>query len=239
MGYLKGHLRNPDIIKKHIKITGNEAFTTDEIHLIFPKVYQDKHLAFIGDGVSVLGIVMLKVNNTYAVMNVNAIINFALPSQIDSFVEDNDDYFDITYAKGSKILNSIDVIKQDTIPYQVYDLFISAGNIPFYMSYLDVCGLFSTASKYADANVGERPEVIQLLVSLIARSKDNQIKYYRQVIKDIADESDLKFIPIRSVAYGATNTVNRLAGARFNTGVVSALINPTEKVENIENILRQ
>ena len=46
------------------------------------------------------------------------------------------------------------------------------------------------------------------------------------------------YIPLNSVYYAATNTVNKLAGNHFDKGVVSALITPTEEIEHIESLLR-
>lgn len=238
MAYLSHYLRDPSLINKHFKKINNSLIALKDCSVFFPKIYEQKALATISDEVSVLGVLMFQVDSTYAVMNLNAMVHFT-PIRTDSVNIDGEDYYQMVFEAGSRVIPELTVVKRDTLPYLVYDLFISNGKIPFYMGYLDMCRLFDTAKAYADADVGTRPEVIQLLVSLIARSKSNQNKYYRQVISDKTDESDLKFIPIKSVAYGATNTVNRLGGSGFKTGVISSLIYPADKVENIESILRQ
>ena len=46
------------------------------------------------------------------------------------------------------------------------------------------------------------------------------------------------FIPISSIEFGATNTLNKLGGNYFDKGVASALVTPTESVELIEIIIR-
>ena len=108
------------------------------------------------------------------------------------------------------------------------------------MNYIDMCRLFDTAKEYADANVGSNPEVIQMMISLIARDKDNRNIYYRQIANTNQDiDNRLVFIPIRNINYGATNTVNKLGGNYMSTGIISALNNPSDKVENIESILRK
>ena len=61
-----------------------------------------------------------------------------------------------------------------------------------------------------------------------------------QIIHNREDLKTKKFvtIPLRSVAYAASNTTNKLAGSYFSVGLTSALVNPTERVEKIEAILR-
>jgi hypothetical protein len=47
------------------------------------------------------------------------------------------------------------------------------------------------------------------------------------------------FIPFRSPIYGATNTTAKLIGAYFDDSINSALVNPSEKVEGVESLLRR
>ena len=46
-------------------------------------------------------------------------------------------------------------------------------------------------------------------------------------------------IPFRSVTYGATNTTAKLMGAYFDEGLTSALVNPSQRTEKIEELLRR
>ena len=87
--------------------------------------------------------------------------------------------------------------------------------------------------------MGENPEVIQLLTSLVSRNVNNRLQYYRSVVntrKDLIDNPPA-FVPLKSVMYSATNTVNKLVGSYFSEGVVSSLLYPTTRVEPLERIL--
>lgn len=236
----KDYIRDKNVIKNNFKKIGEKWIAIKTCQVLFPVHYSEKSLCeFSSDVTKVLGIVMIIVDKTYAVLSVNAMVDFT-PSEITTIDVDGEQYYQMSFDAGSTVIDNMKVVKQDTLPYYIYDVFISKGRIPFYLNYVDVCKLFDTARSYADANVGERPEVIQLMVSLIARDKKDRTKYYRQIIKDNSGvDTNMVFIPMKSVEYGATNTVNKLGGNYFQTGVVSALINPSEKVENIESILRE
>ena len=43
---------------------------------------------------------------------------------------------------------------------------------------------------------------------------------------------------MRSVIYAATNTLNKIAGSYMETGVVSALVSPSDREERIEILLK-
>ncbi|MNJ68815.1 hypothetical protein D3C77_650980 [compost metagenome] len=45
-------------------------------------------------------------------------------------------------------------------------------------------------------------------------------------------------IPLRNVSYGATNTIAKLTGSRFDEGMTSAIVNPGDRVERTEMVLR-
>lgn len=230
-------IRDANIIKSNFKKLGSSWVTKENCDIYFPCHYTEKKLAILGDHAKVLGVVMISVGNTYAVLSVNAMIDFT-PSEITTVDMYDEKYYKMSFDKGSIVISNINVVKQDTLPYFIYDVFISKGRIPWYMDYTDMCKIFDTAGEYADTNIGNNPEVIQTLISLIARDKNDRTKYYRQVTDEDAKDR-LVFIPINSVSYGATNTVNKLGGNYMSTGIISALNNPSDKVENIEAILRK
>jgi hypothetical protein len=108
------------------------------------------------------------------------------------------------------------------------------------MGYDDLGKLFDTAASHAGSNVGDNYEVIELIASMVTRSKEDRSKYIRSVAETYADVSDGKidYVPLSSVFYSVNSTVNKIAGSYFTDGVVSALVVPTAKVDKIESILR-
>ena len=93
---------------------------------------------------------------------------------------------------------------------------------------------------YAKTKATMLPPVVEFLAAYIARSKQDRTKFIREVAKQPKDFAldQVSWVPLRSVFWSAPGTVNKLSGAYFADGVVSALVNPNNKVEKVESILR-
>ena len=85
------------------------------------------------------------------------------------------------------------------------------------------------------------PEVMELIASMVSRNQKNRLEYYRHTIqnRDELKTNPPLFVALRSVSDSATNTTNKLGGSYFEEGLTSALVNPTERVERIEDLLRR
>jgi hypothetical protein len=133
----------------------------------------------------------------------------------------------------------LDLVKNNTIVYYIFDEFFSKGYIPWYVKYEELSKVFDTALYHAGANVGKYPEVIQLITSLLARDKSDKTKYYRTIIKNHKELliNPPVFVPLKSIEYSATNTVSKLGGSHMAKGIISSLNSPSKRVERIEKIL--
>jgi hypothetical protein len=210
-----------------------------KIHI--PYRFSEKDLAYVGNDTYILGLyAIITEDQYYGVSLVNAMINID-PASTEKIKIDKEDYFEFTFPVGSTVFKSTELVKTDTIAYRIYDEILSKGNIPWYMGYEELGKIFDTASYHAGANIGQNKEVTQLIASIVARDPDDRTKYYRSTVKSLGElrSRPPTFIPLRSVEYASTNTTNKLGGSYFSVGVVSALINPTERVERVEDILRQ
>ena len=100
--------------------------------------------------------------------------------------------------------------------------------------------LFDTAKKHAKTSADILPSVVEFMAAYIARYKNDRTKYLREVAKTPKDfdMKNLAWVPMRNVFWSAPGTVNKLAGAYFEQGVTSALVNPSQRVEKIESVLR-
>ena len=100
--------------------------------------------------------------------------------------------------------------------------------------------IFQTAQTFAGSRARIIPSMMEFFTAYIARQKDNRVKFIREGAKSRADFSldKIAWVPLRSVFYSAPGTVNKLAGAYFQDGIVSALVNPSSQVETVEAVLR-
>lgn len=212
-----------------------------QLKIYIPARFAERSLAEIGVDNYIVGIfAIVTEDNFYGVSLANARIKIDPTSTLIVKVK-GIDYLEFMFEPGSKVITSVNLVKDDILVYQIYDEIISKGRIPWYCSYEDLGHIFDSAIHHAGANIGENPEVTELLISIIARNPEDKTQYYRSILQT---EDDLKskppaFIALRSVNFAATNTTDKLAGSYFNVGVVSALNSPSERTERIETLLRK
>lgn len=208
--------------------------------IYIPARFVEHDLAVLGVKNYIVGIYAIVVDDTYyGVSTVNAMINID-PTDTNKIKVNGDDYIEFVFAAGSTVIKSLDLVKIDVLTYKIYDEIFSKGRVPIYLDYNDLGSIFDTAKYHANANLGATGEVTQLIASMISRDSQDKTKYYRTTINDLSDvrNSPPAYIPLRSVAYAATNTTTRLGGSYFDKGVVSALVNPSDRVERIESLLK-
>lgn len=213
------------------------TITTTGCSILVPEKYIDKQLAFIGNEVSILGIyAIVTPDGFYAVSSAMCMLRVD-PSSNNKLTIGDDNYLELVFPKNSTVILSSDVVKRDVIAYQVYDFFIDAGNIPWFMTYDDLLKLFYGSDQYAGISFGANHAIIPLIISNIARDPNDKTKYYRQSIA-LNPKLDPAFIPFKSVIYGPKTTTAKLMGAYFDSALVSALTNPNERIEKVETLLR-
>jgi hypothetical protein len=231
--------RDPDYIKKHLVETKDgKLVVLKDSTIIVPARFLNKGLSIKKEQVYIIGMYALIMGDRYAVSNVNAMININ-PIRTTIIKINDVDHYEFAFNNGSVMIKDLNTIRDDNIIYNIFDEFISNGNVPWYFDYEDMGRIFATAKEYADMRIGDNTEVIQLLVSVLSRDNSERLKYYRHNLKKYSDlEVRPTFVPLESVMYVATNTLNKLTGSYFSEGVMSALVNPSEKVERLEELLR-
>lgn len=213
----------------------------EPVKIYSPHKYLEKNLVTVGMETYILGIYGITVKDKYlGVSLINAMIQIE-PTNTNKIKINGEDYFEFVFDAGAVVFKSTTLVRIDTLVYRIYDEFISKGSIPWYMSYEDLGHIFDSAKKFANANIGSNPEVTQLIASIIVKDPNNRSKYYRTAVKTQEDLKNIPplFVPLKSVSYSATNTTSKLSGAYFNEGVTSALLNPSDRVERIESLLRK
>jgi hypothetical protein len=191
----------------------------------------------MGNEIYVLGIFMLAVEDRYyAVNNIAAMMRIE-PSSVNTVVLDDKDYFEFLFEPGDRVFAATDLVKDDKLIYYIFDEIVAKGNVPVYLDYLDLGRLFDSAPHYAGVTLASTPTVLHMLLSVIARNPDDLNQFFRQVTTG-KDLERVKFIQLRSSTHGANNTTARLLGSHFSDNLTSALVNPSDREENIERILR-
>ncbi len=235
------YVRNAAAVKAALKETeGRQLVTTKNCKIQVPVRFNDVNLAQVGADTYVYGIFALILEDgSYSVCNVNSMFKI-VPSRILTVKVDDVDYYEFHFNAGEVVVASTDLVKRDVRIYNVLNEIFFNGNIPWYIGYEDLGKIFDTSKSYANSNVNQNLEVIELLASLVTRNPKDRTQCYRMSIRDREDLKTVApaFIPLKSVFYAVTNTFNKLAGSYFNDGVVSALVNPSTQSTRIENLLK-
>jgi hypothetical protein len=163
------------------------------------------------------------------------------PTSINTVVLDGVQHYEFYFAPGSVICPDLELPKDDALAYWIYDMLVAGGKVPVYFNYMDLGKLWIEAEYHVGLKLGANMAVMPMVVATMSRDPDDLTKYYRQKIQSL-DEINANppvFIPFSDVTFNATNTVSKFIGSYFGLGVNSALVNPSERVEKIEMILRR
>lgn len=218
-----------------------QMLTAKPCKIIVPARWTEQNLADVGTVTRTMAIFAIVMDDKYyAVSNAAAMMRLT-PTETNTIKVGSDDYLEFFFEAGSVVCPNINLVKDDTLPYRMYNEFFAKGRVPWYISYEDLGRIYESAPYHANLQVGANHAVPELMAAAICRSEKDVTRYYRHVVEG---EQDLVMnppvtIPLKDVSLGATNTTARLMGSYFNDGLVSSLVNPSDRVEPIENLLRQ
>ena len=233
-------IRDPGKVKEHLHELNNGSVVCDkEVKIYIPERYLERNMAYVGSDNHILGIYAITIDDQYyGVSLVNAMIPID-PTSTNRIKVNEDNYIEFIFSKGSTVFKSTELVKTATLVYYIFDEFFAKGNIPWFIGYEELGKIFDSAKYHAGANIGSNQEISQLIASLVARDSNDRTKYYRTTINSMNDITTKKpaYIPLRSVEYAATNTLNKLGGSYMAIGITSALVDQTTRVERIESLL--
>lgn len=231
--------RDADKVKATLKEVGDTVVTTKGCKICIPTRFRDRNLASVGATNSSVGIFAIVVDDKYYAISLTpARINFD-PTSINMIKIDGDDYIEFYFEPGSVVISDVELVKDDTLPYYIYNELIAGARIPWYVNYLDMAGLFDEASFHAGFKVGASPAVIGMIISVIARNHKDRTQHYRHALKTFNDikNNPPDWVKFNNVTYTATNTTARLVGSYFVPAIEAALMNPSTSREELEDLL--
>lgn len=232
--------RNAARVHATIVEKGDALVTTTGCKIYMPARFADRHLAFIGSVIRIVGIYAIVVDDKFfGVSSALAMINIS-PDSTTMLDIDGDSYYEFTFEAGSQITDNVNLIMDDQICYKVFDEIIAKGNHPWFFDYSDLGKLWVSGEKHAGVTFYANNAPWELLIATIARQQADRTKYYRHQIQTLDDEKTMPaaYVPFRSVIYNAAGTVAKVSGSYPYDGLLSALVTQSTKVEGIEGLLR-
>lgn len=227
-------VRDPDRVKGSLFVTDNGKIITERgCKAYVPKRYSEKGLAVISGGCTTLGIFGVVIEDKYFSPFI-AIANVHLTPDSMTVVNIRDEeYYEFTFEPGSVFIGSREIVKNDALPYVVYNEFYAKGHIPWYLNYTDVGKIFDTSLSYGGLNLHADHAIFEILTAAMARNHKQVREYYRHM-----PEGLVRYIALRNIQLQATSTETKLMGSYFRDGMIGALVSPSTRVEEFGRLLR-
>jgi hypothetical protein len=89
------------------------------------------------------------------------------------------------------------------------------------------------SGEFANLKLGKNNVSLEMIISSITRNSKNLAEYYRT-----NPDGEYDFIALRNIQLGATNTLSKINGSYYEMGLTSALARESDKLEDIEELLR-
>ena len=214
------------------------VYVTQPTKVYIPERYMDRGMAYLGSENFICGIFGIVVGDKFALNNVNAMVQ----TEPDERSKENimgTSYIVLSYEPGSKLYSTNALVIKDTLVYDIYDEFLNKGKLPWFRNnYDDLAAIFDTAQKHGGTGITKDIEVTSLIVSIMARYKDDMTKYIREFLNDPEKAKKVTYIGVRNPEYAASSTMGRLSGAYFTPGLVASMVNPSDSIDDIEAIVR-
>lgn len=231
--------RDPAFIHKHLHTQNDGSVITDiACRIQIPERYATRGLANIGTEIYILGFFAILMGDRYGVSQSITMLRI-LPSSTEKVSIKGVTYLDFHFEPGDTVFYSTEVVKNDSLPYAVYDEHIDKGNYPWYFNYHDIVKTLESCEEFAGVFLGNRA-ILSLIISTTARDPKDLTRLYRHIYtkhSDIVDNPPA-ITPFRSVIWNTSDTTSKLIGAYTPDSIVSALVNPSDRVERIEELLR-
>lgn len=231
---------NAKIMAAVVETPDGRLIAKHALTIYIPRRFEGARLANIGEIISIAAIFAIVLEDgTYGSIKHLGMMKIT-PTSTTIIDIDGSDYFGFYFESGAVITESIELLKDDKLPYKTFDEILARGNVPWYLNDDDLSKLFINSKNQAGLTLTGTNAPFEVIVAAMTRGKKDIKKYHRELLREKGDEvkHPYQFIALGNVMYGTTNTVSKLMGSHFDDALTSALVNPAERVEGIETLLR-
>jgi len=227
--------RDASVVTKVFSKKGKSIIAAKDCSIIVPNRYFNTELGIMGDDVKILNCYALyDRDRRYCVINSNNSITVT-PTEVFSININGEDYKELAFDVGDIVIPNTEVVKTESIIYNILNEFIMLGNVPWFMEYEDMGNLFSTAVSHASSKAASNVIVMHALISIISRYYKNRSIYYRMVADK---EKQPVFLPFSNIWYSYNNTTSRIVGAYMKQGITASLVEESDTLTRTERLIR-
>lgn len=236
---VKALKRDPVKARSYLKQIGDALVTTRDCTIQIPESYAARNLAVMGSEVYVCGVFPIVFDDGTYTLNSTIAMFRIKPAVTETTVIDGENYYEFKFEAGDTLIANTNLVVSNTLVYYVYNHFIANGNIPWFLELYDLVNLFASTKEHAGVNLGTKATMEVIIMTMVRDSEDLH-KLYKH---NIESDSDLitrppTIIAFDSVIWNTSDTTSKLNGNYHSDAVNAALVNRSERVEMIEELLR-
>lgn len=234
--------RNPNVISEVVQLIDKSLVAKKKCSIILPFRWLQAGLLEIGSTSYCATIFpIVNENNEYAVSNICTKMEIT-PSSIEIIRHEGKDHYVFSFDKGDTITPDINLVKDDTYSYSIYDEIIQKAKAPWFMNYNDVGRVMATSKSHSGVTLSGTNAIFELITSTLSRNGDMS-KQYREVINSLElpelNKHKREGVPLNSVVYATSNKMNKLMGGYIEDGLTSALTEEESPISGVEQLLRK
>lgn len=209
-------------------------FQGNKMEIFISMRYEANKCLKIGNTVSTIGIFDFIINDKIEDgLFLPAIIEME-PSNVEIIKIGNDEFAKVTFLNGDIFIKNREVQKVQDLGYVIFYEIINQANRSKHLDYFKSVKIFDLLTEVCGIDFGVNRKVFELIMAHIHRDKKNLSVFYRQT--DMKQPPEI--IQFRDIAHGTVTTTGKIIGNYFDDSLRSAIVNPTEEGNDLENIMR-
>jgi len=223
-------------VSPYFKFEKNQwIFTGKELKVYIPEVYQGRNLLSIGNTASSLGVLQLRINGKYeaTLLLLNKIeIEFESDSKV---TEHEYEYIVLNVLPGQALIRNTRLVKDPGSIYNIFMTFVALGKLPPFLDYDATQSIFDNDRLVCGASLGVNHSIWEMVFAHMHRDKEDPYTFYRYTKMD----KEPQIVSLHAISHGPQSTSAKVIGGYMSDGLVSALVDKSEKESSlIENMLR-
>ncbi len=228
--------RNGEKVNTFLKklVSGDKVklTTTKPAFIYIPYRFVTSGLAYVEDTVKIISQYAIVIGDVYAVANIPALCEIK-PESRKRIKINNEEYLEFSFDANSVVIEDLNLFQNSTMIYYIFNEEIAKGNVPIYFNDVDFLLCLDLSGDFANLKLGKNNVSLEMIISSITRNSKNLAEYYRT-----NPDGEYDFIALRNIQLGATNTLSKINGSYYELGLTSALARESDKLEDIEKLLR-
>lgn len=206
-----------------------------EVHFLHR--YVENGLADVSDAVEVIALIGFVIPNNCFCSFIAPCKVTLNPSNIREMTISEDKYTVLEFNKGDVVFLNKSVPIYSKLSYNYYQELIYGANLSWFIDKKKIPSKFDLVKYYCKTQLTNSPHVIRVLYSLTLRDPDDIETPYRYS-SALKDGKAPEVVGLNNPGLLVKGTLNKIGKGYLRENELSAMLNPSKKINTIEKITR-